>query len=200
MIFQDPFTSLNPVYTVGDQVVESIELHQQVRGKEAWRRAIQILQGVNIPDAPERIEEYPHQFSGGMRQRVMIAMALSCSPTLLIADEPTTALDVTIRPSIDLMKTLHQESGQSILLISHDLGIISEMCDEVAVMYAGSIVETAPIEGFFSHHRHPYSEGLLQSIPHIGARQEMLSVIPGTVPNLINPPTAVVFIRGVDLR
>ena len=191
MIFQDPFTSLNPVYTIGDQIVESIELHQQVRGEEARRRAIQILQKVNISEAPERIKEYPHQFSGGMRQRVMIAMAFSCNPTLLLADEPTTALDVTIQAQIlDLMKTLHQQqSGQSILLISHDLGIISEMCDEVAVMYAGSIVETAPIECFFSHHRHPYSEGLLQSIPHIGARQEMLSVIPGTVPNLTNPPT-----------
>lgn len=189
MIFQDPFTSLNPVYAVGDQIVESIELHQQVRGEEARRRAIQILQRVNIPEAPERIKEYPHQFSGGMRQRVMIAMALSCNPTLLIADEPTTALDVTIQAQIlELVKTLHQQSGQSILLISHDLGIISEMCDEVAVMYAGSIVEKSPMKDFFSHHRHPYSEGLLQSIPRIGLRREWLSVIPGTVPDLIDPP------------
>lgn len=189
MIFQDPFTSLNPVFTIGDQIAESIKLHQQVRGEEALKGAIQILRKVNIPDAPKRIKEYPHQFSGGMRQRVMIAMALSCNPSLLIADEPTTALDVTIQSQIlDLMKILHQESGQSILLISHDLGIISEMCDEIAVMYAGSIVETAPIGIFFDNNRHPYSEGLLHSIPHIGKRQEMLSVIPGTVPNLINPP------------
>lgn len=189
MIFQDPFTSLNPVYTIGNQIVEAIELHQSVSGEEAWRRAMEILHIVNISDVEERIKEYPHQLSGGMRQRVMIAMAISCNPTLLIADEPTTALDVTIQAQIlDLIFNLHQKKAQSILLISHDLGVISEMCDEIAVMYAGSIVETAPTNLFFDIHRHPYSEGLLQSIPRIGSRKEILSIIPGNVPNLIDAP------------
>jgi len=189
MIFQDPFTSLNPVYTIGNQIAEAIELHQHVRGAEAWQRAIEILRAVNISDVEERIKEYPHQLSGGMRQRVMIAMAISCNPTLLIADEPTTALDVTIQAQIlDLMFKLHQKSAQSILMISHDLGVISQMCDNVAVMYAGSIVETAPTEIFFANHQHPYSEGLVQSIPRIGERKEMLSVIPGCVPDLIDFP------------
>jgi len=190
IIFQDPFTSLNPVYRVGTQISEAIELHQSARGREALERAAKILQMVNIPDAFERLKEYPHQLSGGMRQRVMIAMAISCNPILLIADEPTTALDVTIQAQIlDLMFDLHDKSGQAILLISHDLGIISEMCDDVAVMYAGNIVETARMEVFFAKHKHPYSEGLLKSIPRIGIRKDMLSVITGNVPNLIAPPS-----------
>jgi len=189
MIFQDPFTSLNPVYTIGNQILEAIQLHQSVRGEEALRRAARVLQMVNIPDAFERLREYPHQFSGGMRQRVMIAMAISCNPILLIADEPTTALDVTIQAQIlDLIFDLHQKTGQAILLISHDLGIISQMCDNIAVMYAGTIVETAEMGFFFADHKHPYSKGLLRSIPQIGKRKDMLSVIAGNVPNMIDPP------------
>jgi len=189
MIFQDPFTSLNPVYTVGNQISEAIELHQEASGKEALQRAAEIMQIVGIPEAEARLKDYPHQFSGGMRQRVMIAMALSCNPELLIADEPTTALDVTIQAQIlELMSDLNRKTGTAVLLISHDLGIISEMCDEVATMYAGTIVEIAELEVFFAHHQHPYSEGRLASIPVMGERKEMLSDISGNVPNLIAPP------------
>jgi len=189
-IFQDPFTSLNPVYTVGSQISEAIELHQGIGRKEAFQRAAKIMQIVEIPEAVMRLKDYPHEFSGGMRQRVMIAMALSCNPVLLIADEPTTALDVTIQAQIlELMFALNQKTGMAILMISHDLGIISEMCDDVAIMYAGTIVETAELAVFFAEHKHPYSEGLLGSIPRIGERKEMLSVINGNVPNLITPPS-----------
>ena len=189
MIFQDPFTSLNPVYTVGTQISEAIELHQEVRGKEALQKAAKIMQTVGIPDAINRLKDYPHQFSGGMRQRVMIAMALSCNPIFLIADEPTTALDVTIQAQIlELMSDLNRKNGMAILLISHDLGVISEMCDNVSIMYAGCTVESAGMEVFFAEHKHPYSEGLLGSVPRIGARKDMLTVTHGNVPNLMAPP------------
>jgi len=194
MVFQDPSTSLNPVYTVGSQVSEAIELHQDVRGKEALERAATIMEMVEIPEPLRRLKDYPHQFSGGMRQRVMIAMALSCNPDLLIADEPTTALDVTIQAQIlRLMQDLNQKTGMAILIISRDLGVISEMCDDIAVMYARRIVESARAEPFFLNHRHPYVEGLLGSVPSIGERKEMLSFIQGDVPNLIAPPSGCLF-------
>ena len=190
MIFQDPFTSLNPAYTIGHQIAEAIGLHQEVEGKKtSTEKTIRIMEMVGIPNPAERLATYPHQLSGGMRQRVMIAMALSCNPPLLIADEPTTALDVTVQAQVlNLMKDLNQKQGFSLLLISHDLGIISQMCDEVAIMYAGSIVETTGMENFFFGHRHPYSQGLIESIPRIGRRPEKLNTIPGSVPSLINPP------------
>ncbi len=190
MIFQDPFTSLNPAYTIGDQISEAILLHQEVGGKSsAIDKTVDIMERVGIPQPADHLKDYPHQFSGGMRQRVMIAMALSCNPSLLIADEPTTALDVTIQAQVlDLMGTLNQSREFSMLLISHDLGIISQTCDEVAIMYAGSIVEWTGMENFFSNHRHPYSQGLIGSIPKISHRQEVLKTISGNVPSLMNPP------------
>lgn len=190
MIFQDPFTSLNPAYTVGDQISEAILLHQDVGGKAAaMEKTVEIMERVGIPQPADRLKDYPHQFSGGMRQRVMIAMALSCNPALLIADEPTTALDVTIQAQVlELMGKLNQSREFSMLLISHDLGIISQMCDEVAIMYAGCIVEWTDMENFFSNHRHPYAQGLIGAIPRIGFRQEMLNTISGAVPSLVNPP------------
>ena len=190
MIFQDPFTALNPAYTVGDQIGEAILLHQESGGKqEVVEKTIRIMEMVGIPKPAERLEDYPHQLSGGLRQRVIIAMALSCNPPLLIADEPTTALDVTIQAQVlELMSELNRKAGFSLLLISHDLGIISQMCDDVSIMYAGSIVETADMETFFASHQHPYSEGLIGSIPRIGSAQEKLQTISGTVPSLVNPP------------
>ena len=187
LIPQDPMTSLNPVYTVGEQIMETIELHQKVGKSEAKKRAIEALNKVRIPQAAQRVDEYPHQFSGGMRQRVMIAMALSCNPLLLIADEPTTALDVTVQAQIlDLLREIQKEEGMSILLITHDLGVVAEMCDTVAVMYAGSVVEYANVHELFANPKHPYTVGLLNSIPR--AETKILKPIEGQPPSLIELP------------
>ncbi len=184
MIFQEPMTSLNPVYTCGDQIMEAVILHQKVGKAEARTRAIEMLHLVGIPSPEQRVDEYPHQLSGGMRQRVMIAMALSCQPEVLIADEPTTALDVTIQAQIlELLNRLQKEMGMAILLITHDLGVVAETCDRVAVMYAGQIVEYAGVEEIFDQPRMPYTSGLLGSIPRLGEHHERLRVIPGNVPN-----------------
>ncbi|MFT3696111.1 MAG: ABC transporter ATP-binding protein [Kofleriaceae bacterium] len=184
MIFQEPMTSLNPVFTVGDQVGEAVRLHQGKSKKEARKIAIAMLKLVGIPSPDERVDAYPHQLSGGMRQRVMIAMALACKPDLLIADEPTTALDVTIQAQIlELLESLQRELGMSIMLITHDLGVVAETCDAVIVMYAGRIVERAPVDELFEHPRHPYTAGLLRSIPQLG-QGERLQEIPGMVPAL----------------
>ncbi|MHB0885706.1 MAG: ABC transporter ATP-binding protein [Bacillota bacterium] len=189
MIFQEPMTSLNPVFTVGDQIAEAIVLHQKVKAKEAMVRTIEMLKLVGIPLPERRVKEYPHQLSGGMRQRVMIAMALSCNPQLLIADEPTTALDVTIQAQIlDLMRRLRREFGMSILLITHDLGVIAEMAERVVVMYAGQIVEEAPVDDLFESPLHPYTLGLLKSIPRLDSGRERLHVIEGMVPSLVDLP------------
>ena len=190
MVFQDPMTSLNPVYTVGDQMVEAIKLHRGVSDKEAKEIAIEMLSKVNIPEPRVRFDEYPHQMSGGMRQRVMIAMALSCNPKLLIADEPTTALDVTTQAQIlDLMRDLQGDFGMSILFISHDLGVVAEIADKVAVMYASRIVEYAGLEELFSNPKHPYTIGLLECRPRLGMpKTQKLYTIPGIVPDPLNHP------------
>ncbi|WP_353892663.1 ABC transporter ATP-binding protein [Proteinivorax hydrogeniformans] len=190
MIFQEPMTSLNPVYTVGDQITEAIKLHQGKNHKEAVKQAIEMLSLVGIPLPEKRVDEYPHQLSGGMRQRVMIAMALSCNPKLLFADEPTTALDVTIQAQIlELMKKLKTELGTSIILITHDLGVIAETVDRVIVMYAGRVVEEAPVKDLFKKHLHPYTEGLMNSIPSLDERKERLDSIEGSVPNPLDMPS-----------
>jgi oligopeptide/dipeptide ABC transporter ATP-binding protein len=184
MIFQEPMTSLNPVFTVGDQIAEAVVLHQKVGKREARERAIEMLRRVRIPSPEKRVDEYPHQMSGGMRQRVMIAMALSCDPQLLIADEPTTALDVTIQAQIlELMRTLRAELGTAIILITHDLGVIAELADEVIVMYAGQVVERCDVLRLFAEPQHPYTIGLLGSIPRLHLEQERLSAIEGVVPD-----------------
>jgi oligopeptide/dipeptide ABC transporter ATP-binding protein len=189
MIFQEPMTSLNPVYTIGDQIAEAIQLHQGLSRKEALERAVHMLRLVGIPLPERRIHEYPHQLSGGMRQRVMIAMALSCNPKLLIADEPTTALDVTIQAQIlELMKKLKQELGMAIMLITHDLGVVAEMCERVVVMYGGKVVEEADVVSIFKNPLHPYTEGLLKSIPRMDEEVERLHVIEGVVPNPAHLP------------
>ncbi len=189
MIFQEPMTSLNPVYTIGWQIAESVELHQRVGGREAWERAVEMLARVGIPAPAQRAAEYPHQLSGGMRQRVMIAMALSCNPDLLIADEPTTALDVTIQAQIlDLMRRLQAERRMSVLMITHDLGVVAQIADEVGVMYAGRLVERAVVEDLFASPLHPYTQGLFRSIPRLSERRERLDVIPGNVPNPLRFP------------
>jgi len=189
MIFQEPMTSLNPVYTVGDQISEAITLHQGLAPREAMTKAVDMLRLVGISSPEQRIREYPHQMSGGMRQRVMIAMALSCNPKLLIADEPSTALDVTIQAQIlELMKQLKEELGMAILLITHDLGVIAEMAQRVVVMYAGKVVEEADVVSLFRKPLHPYTEGLLNSIPRIDATKSRLHVISGVVPNPLNMP------------
>lgn len=189
MIFQQPQSSLNPVFKAGDQISEVLNIHQDF-GKEAGKkRAIELLKLVGIPEPEKRAESYPHELSGGMAQRVMIAMALACVPDLLIADEPTTALDVTIQAQIlDLMRDMKQQLGSAMILITHDLGVIAEMANRVAVMYAGEIVEQSPVEALFDHPLHPYTQGLIGSIPVLGQIKERLEVIPGSVPNLIDPP------------
>ena len=195
MIFQEPMTSLNPVFTVGDQIAEAVQLHQKVGHKEAMDRAVEMMQLVGIPSPAQRVRDYPHQLSGGMRQRVMIAMALSCNPKLLIADEPTTALDVTVQAQIlELMKELRERLGMAILLITHDLGVVAEMVDEVAVMYAGRIVERAATRELFSAPQHPYTWGLLRSIPRLDSpRDEELVPIEGRPPSLILRPSGCAF-------
>jgi oligopeptide/dipeptide ABC transporter ATP-binding protein len=190
MIFQEPMTSLNPVYTIGSQIAEAVTLHQRVSKKEARNRAIEMLAKVGIPGPRQRIDEYPHQLSGGMRQRAMIAMALCCNPSLLIADEPTTALDVTIQAqALDLMRALQEEMGMAIMMITHDLGVIAEMAGEVVVMYAGRVVEKGSLEDIFYNPLHPYTRGLLASIPVLGKRtKNPLRPIPGTVPHPLALP------------
>ena len=190
MIFQDPMTSLNPVYTIGNQVMEMILEHEKMTKREARERAIEMLKLVGIPAAEKRIDSYPHEFSGGMRQRVMIALALSCNPKLLIADEPTTALDVTIQAQIlSLIKSLNKQFGMTTMLITHDLGVVATVCDKVAVMYGGLIMEYGTVDEIFYHPRHPYTMGLLGSIPHVdGGEKRRLIPIDGTPPDLINPP------------
>ena len=195
MIFQEPMTSLNPVFTIGNQICEAIELHQGLKPKEARLRAIEMLRLVGIPAAEERVDEYPHQLSGGMRQRVMIAMALSCNPHVLIADEPTTALDVTIQAQIlDLLRGLQQKLGMAIILITHDLVVVAEVADDVAVMYAGRIIEQGSVREIFKNPKHPYTRGLLNSIPTLSrdptgkVKKKRLETIPGIVPNLLELP------------
>jgi len=192
MIFQDPMTSLNPVFTVGYQIAETVKRHRKdVSNDQAWKRAVEMLDLVRIPDARHRARNYPHEFSGGMRQRVMIAIALACNPQLLIADEPTTALDVTIQAQVlELMKGLSQEFGTAVMLITHDLGVVAGTCQRVNVMYAGSIVESAPVKQIFETPAHPYTVGLLESIPRLDdLRSERLTPIAGQPPDLVNPPT-----------
>jgi oligopeptide/dipeptide ABC transporter ATP-binding protein len=195
MIFQEPLTSLSPVHTVGNQIAEAIALHQRVGKKEARERSIDLLKQVGIPNPDQRFDEYPHQFSGGMRQRAMIAMALACNPRLLIADEPTTALDVTIQAQIlELMQKLQEDFGMAILIITHDLGVIAETADDVAVMYMGKIVEQASAEVIFNRPLHPYTVGLMRSIPQMGSRsKERLTPIPGTVPDPFSIPEGCAF-------
>jgi oligopeptide transport system ATP-binding protein len=190
MIFQDPMTSLNPVLTVERQITETLELHTDMNAREARTRAIELLELVGIADAERRVRDYPHQFSGGMRQRVMIAMAVACDPKLLIADEPTTALDVTIQAQItDLVRRLRAELGTAIMWISHDLGVVAGLCDRAHVMYAGHVVETGSVDEIFDDHRHPYTQGLLNSIPRLDSRPDRrLDPIQGQPPDLVKPP------------
>jgi len=194
MVFQEPMTSLNPVYTIGDQIVEAITLHQKKSSSEAWADAVDMLQAVGIADPQQRAREYPHQLSGGMQQRVMIAMAVSCEPALLIADEPTTALDVTIQAQIlDLLDELQKQNGMSILLITHDLGIVAERAEDIAVMYASRIVEVADAQRLFAEPLHPYTQGLLQSLPRLGFEGKRLHTISGNVPDPLHFPTGCKF-------
>ena len=189
MIFQEPMTSLNPVFTIGNQIQEAIQLHQGLKANESEEKAVEMLDLVGIPDPRRRVREYPHQLSGGMRQRVMIAMALSCNPALLIADEPTTALDVTVQAQIlELMLDLQAKINMSIMMITHNLGVIAEMADRVIVMYCGKIVESADVRSIFHKPMHPYTRQLLASVPHLGAEQARLQEIPGVVPSLYALP------------
>ncbi len=194
MVFQEPMTSLNPVLTIGEQIAEAVMLHQKLDKKAAWDRAAEMLERVKIPLARDRVKEYPHQFSGGMRQRVMIAMALSCNPSILIADEPTTALDVTIQAQIlDLMRELQREFDASIIVITHNLGVVAEMCDNVVVMYAGRPIEHTDVKRIFREPKHPYTWGLLHSIPKLYERRERLIPIEGQPPSLIDLPPGCAF-------
>ncbi|MFD4819468.1 ABC transporter ATP-binding protein [Peribacillus butanolivorans] len=189
MIFQEPMTSLNPVYKIGQQIGEAVQLHLKYDKKKAREHVIKMLKLVGIPRAEEIIDEFPYQLSGGMRQRIMIAMAMSCDPTLLIADEPTTALDVTIQAQIlELMRKLKEEKGTAIMLITHDLGVVAEMCDRVVVMYAGKVVEEADVLEIFENPKHPYTKGLLNSVPKMGQKTNRLESIPGNVPIPTNMP------------
>lgn len=189
MIFQEPMTSLNPVFTIGYQIMEAIRLHQKASKKEARTRAIEVLRQVGIPLPEQRVDEYPHQLSGGMRQRAMIAMALSCNPSLLIADEPTTALDVTIQAQVlDLMRDIQQKFRTSIMFITHNLGVVAEMCQDVVVMYLGKVVEQAPVGPLFHTPKHPYTQGLLHSIPSLATKKQRLEPITGVVPDPLDAP------------
>ncbi len=198
MIFQEPMTSLNPVYTVGNQIDEAIAIHQpKLSGAEVKQRTVEMLKKVGIPAPEKRYDEYPHQLSGGMRQRVMIAMAMSCNPQLLIADEPTTALDVTIQAQIlDLIRNLQKDFNMGLILITHDLGVVAEMCHDVVVMYAGRVIEQGTVEEIFYRPKHPYTRGLLDSIPHFetGQKLQSLKTIPGLVPSLLNLPKGCRFV------
>jgi oligopeptide/dipeptide ABC transporter ATP-binding protein len=190
MIFQEPMTSLNPVLTIGFQIAEAVSLHRNVTRADAWKKAVEMLELVEMPDAAERARAYPHQLSGGMRQRVMIAMALSCHPELLIADEPTTALDVTIQAQIlELLDGLRDKLGMALLLITHDLGVVAERAERVLVMYAGRVIEEGPVEAVFADPRHPYTRGLLRSVPRLGNPRARLDAIPGFVPRLTELPS-----------
>ena len=189
MIFQDPMTSLNPVHSIGKQLIEAVQLHRDLSTRQARSRALELLKAVGIPKAETRLDDYPHQFSGGMRQRVMIAMALINDPDLLIADEPTTALDVTTQAQIlTLMKRLQEEFGSAILIITHDLGVVAETADDVLVMYAANVVEQAPVEELFNRPQHPYTWGLMGSLPRLEVDMERLTQIPGQPPSLLRPP------------
>lgn len=201
MVFQQPQSSLNPVYKVGSQIAEVFQIHQHIRNKDAWEESVKLLKLVGIPDAEEKAHAYPHEMSGGQAQRVMIAMALALKPQLLIADEPTTALDVTIQAQIlDLIRGLREKTGTSVILITHDLGIIAEMADRVAVMYAGQIIEEADVDTLYSSPQHPYTQGLIASVPVLGEVKEELAVIPGSVPNLIDMPTGCRFAPRCTFR
>ena len=201
MIFQQPQSSLNPVFTAGDQVAEVFQIHEKVVKEKAWEEAVELLKLVGIPDAGRKAKAFPHEMSGGQAQRVMIAMALALKPKLLIADEPTTALDVTIQAQIlDLMRDLRNRLGTSVILITHDLGVIAEMASRVAVMYAGRIVEESSVNDLFDHQLHPYTQGLVASIPILGKVTEKLDVIPGSVPNLVNLPPGCRFAPRCRLR
>lgn len=201
MIFQQPQSSLNPVFKVGDQVAEVLSIHQRISKKLAWQRAIELLELVDIPDPHEKAHAYPYELSGGQAQRVMIAMALALNPQLLIADEPTTALDVTIQAQIlDLIRGLRSEMNTAVILITHDLGVIAEMADQVAVMYAGRIVEETDINTIFEQPLHPYTQGLIESIPVLGEVKERLAVIPGSVPNLVDMPPGCRFAARCEAR
>jgi peptide/nickel transport system ATP-binding protein len=201
MIFQEPMTSLNPAYTIGEQISETLVRHRRLTRSQARARAIDLLRDVRIPSPEQRVDEYPHKLSGGMRQRAMVAMALACDPKLLIADEPTTALDVTIQAQVlELLRSLKAKTNAAIVLISHDLGVVAEICDEVAVMYAGEIVEHAPVDALFESPQHPYTIGLLASIPRLDRRVETLATVEGSLPDMSAVPQACRFAPRCPFR